>query len=189
MIFQIEGGDGMFFSPKCQLLVVLPEKDYDEVEYAEVLRACKEAKIKVVNGCVSKGPCYGEIKGKIKPDVILDEVLMDHYHGLMFIGGLGTRDLFNNILCHKLIREALQLGKIVSAIDFGPIILARAEVLNNRKATIHPTEERHFSATGVQYLNQPVVIDGNIITARDKNAAPEFSEMVAGAILKIGFSA
>jgi protease I len=176
----------MFFGPKYQLLVVLPEKDFDEIEYHEIHRACKEAKVKIVLGCVSKGPCYGTIKEKVRPDIMLEDASMEDYHGLMFIGGLGTRDLFNNVLCHKLVKDALRLKKVVSAIDYGPIILARAEVLQNRKATIHPTEERHFSATGVQYLNQPIVIDGNIITARDKYAAPEFSELVVGAVLKTG---
>lgn len=176
----------MFFGPKIKILVVLPEKDFDETQYQQILRACKEAKIQPVIGCISKGPCLGMIKERVKPNVLLDDVDITEYHGIVFIGGLGTRDLFNSLTCHKLIQKAFQLNRIVAGIDLGPLVIAHAEILKGRKGTIHPTEETHFIATGVIYLKEPVVIDGNIITARDKHAAVEFSDMVVGAVLRNG---
>jgi len=174
----------MLFGPKVRLLVVLPLSDFDEEEYREILRACKEVKIGVEIAASQGQTCVGSGGTRVKPHTSLDRVDMTRYGGLAFVGGLGVRDYFNNLLCHQLVRQALQMKMVVGAIDYGPMILARAEVLRNRRATVHPTEETHFVATGSIYENSPTVIDGQLITAQDHHASREFADVMAGAVLK-----
>eukprot|EP00825_Cyclidium_porcatum_P028935 TRINITY_DN31050_c0_g1_i1.p4 TRINITY_DN31050_c0_g1~~TRINITY_DN31050_c0_g1_i1.p4 ORF type:complete len:101 (-),score=3.67 TRINITY_DN31050_c0_g1_i1:5-307(-) len=67
--------EGMFFfSPKISLLVVVALKDYDELEYREIIRACKEAKIKPVIAGPSRAACFGIAKEKLTPQVSIEEV-------------------------------------------------------------------------------------------------------------------
>ena len=170
-----------FFSPKISLLVVVALKDYDELEYREIIRACKEAKIKPVIAGPSRAACFGIAKEKLTPQVSIEEVNMKDYAGIVFVGGLGVRDYFNHLTCQKLVKEAVKLNKVIGAIDYGAMILAHSEILKGKKGTVHPTEESHFIAAGMIYQNEPIVIDGLLITAQDRKQAAEFADLVAGA--------
>ena len=176
-----------FFGPKLQLLVVLPQKQFDENEYHEILRACKESKINIVVGGFTTSYPSESMKGlKVKPKIVLGDVEMEDYHGIVFLGGLGAREHFNDVTCHKLARKAVELNRVVGAIDLMPVLLAHAEILRGKKATVHPTEESHITASGANYVNHPVVVDGLIITASDQKVAGEFADVIVGAILRIG---
>ena len=123
--------------------------------------------------------------GKVKPHIELSDVEMEDYHGVIFIGGLGSRALFNDVTCHKLARKAIDLERIIGAIDLAPVILAHAEVLRGKKATVHGTEESHLVAGGANFTKEPVVVDGLIITSQHGTFAKEFADTVIGALLRV----
>ena len=55
-------------------------------------------------------------------------------------------------------------GKLIAAICAAPLVLKHADVLLNKKATIYPDDE-FINLLGVNYLNEPLIVDKNIITA------------------------
>ena len=175
------------FGLKLKILVVLPEKQFDEKEYEEIIRAAKESKIGITVAGTTTAYAFQGMQGeKIKPHLSLSDAEMEDYHGLVFIGGLGARTLFNDVYCHKLARKAIELERIVAAIDIAPVILAHAEVLRGKKATVHGTEESHLVSCGANYSNEPVVADGLVVTSQHATFAKEFADTVMGALLKAG---
>lgn len=64
-------------------------------------------------------------------------------------------------------------GKLVAAICAAPSILGHRGILRGRKACSYPSFESHLD--GAEVLQQPAVIDGNIITGRGMGAAIPFS--------------
>ena len=63
--------------------------------------------------------------------------------------------------------------KIIGAICAAPILLEVNGLLKNRKRTSHPSVKKILS--GDLYLDERVVVDGNIITSRAPGTALEFS--------------
>ena len=75
-------------------------------------------------------------------------------------------------------------GKYIAAICAAPKVLARAGLLQNRQATSYPDSIPEQDMAGIDYQQQSVVIDGNIITSRGPGTAMDFAlvliELLAG---------
>lgn len=66
----------------------------------------------------------------------------------------------------EFVRKMNNQGKIVSAFCHGPWVLISAGILKNKKATCYIGIVDDLKNAGAKYIDQPAVIDGNIITAR-----------------------
>lgn len=64
------------------------------------------------------------------------------------------------------VRAMHQEGKTVAAFCHGPWILISAGLLRGRKATGYVGIKDDIANAGAEYLDQPVVVDGNIVTSR-----------------------
>ena len=73
----------------------------------------------------------------------------------------------------RVIREFAAQGKLVSAICAAPSVLGQAGLLEGKKATCHPGFEDKL--LGATWLEEPVVVDGNVITSRGMGTAIAFA--------------
>jgi protease I len=64
------------------------------------------------------------------------------------------------------VRDMHAAGKVVSAFCHGPWVLISAGILNGTKATCYQGIVDDLKNAGAEYINEPAVTDGNIITAR-----------------------
>ena len=80
----------------------------------------------------------------------------------------------------EVVKSASAKGKVIGAICLSPVVLARAGVLAGKKATAYLDSEtvRELEKAGATYKDAEVVISGNIITARDPQAATKFAEAI-----------
>ncbi|MDD4872189.1 MAG: DJ-1/PfpI family protein [Kiritimatiellae bacterium] len=97
-------------------------------------------------------------------------------------GAKGTAYLVSNNEILTTVRDFVKNGKIVAAICAAPLVLQAAGVLEDRKVTCHPAVAREMKIPEV--TDDPVVVDGKIVTSRGAGTAFEFSlaiiEMVNG---------
>ena len=76
--------------------------------------------------------------------------------------------------------------KSTHAICLSPAVLAITGILKGKKGTVYPTDESkgHFTEGGATWLDEPVVVDGDIVTGRGPDAAEPFGkklvELLAG---------
>lgn len=121
-------------------------------------------------------------------DKTIEEVNVDEYDALAIPGGFREFGFYEEAYDErflKLIREFNAKGKIIATICTAAFPVAKSGVLKNRKATTYHLKDGRFQEKlkefGVNVVNQPIVVDGNIITSY----CPETASKVAFELLKM----
>lgn len=158
------------------LFVIAPEEVNDE-EYFTPKQILENKDIEVTT--VSKDREATSMNGEtIDVDVLLKEVNIVGYDGVIFIGGAGAETYFNDAKAKTLAKRFFENNKLVAAICISPSILANAGVLKGKRATAFPSEEDNLNEKGAIYTQDSVVVDGNIITGKNPAAAKEFGNKI-----------
>lgn len=121
-------------------------------------------------------------------DKTIGEINVDEYDALAIPGGFGEFGFYEEAYDERflnLIRKFNAKGKIIATICSGAFPVAKSGVLKNRKATTYHLKDGEFQNKlkefGVNVVNQPIVVDGNIITSY----CPETAPNVAFELLKM----
>jgi protease I len=160
------------------LLVIAPQVFRDE-ELFETREELEKAGFETVIASTAKGICKGKLGGEAEATVAIDEVRAADYQAIVFVGGMGSQVYFDHAKAHDLAWEMYADGKIVSAICAAPVILAKAGLLKDKKATVYPDHEYTIKQYGALYSGEAVVVDGNIITGNGPESSNAFGQAVA----------
>ncbi|MBM4171565.1 MAG: DJ-1/PfpI family protein [Ignavibacteria bacterium] len=158
---------------KTNVLLFLPAQNFNEQEYLIILNALESLNVKIFIASDANTLCVGSNGLKVKNDVQLYNVHEFNFNGLILIGGSGIKSYFNNDRLRSIVKKFAEKRKPTAAICGAPIILAKAGLLKD-KATCHIDYKTELEREGVQYLDQPVVANKNIITGQCPSSAPEF---------------
>ncbi len=126
-----------------------------------------------------------EIVGKhgydFKPNASFAQVNASDYDLLVLPGGKAPETVRLQPEAVEIAKTMLESDKMVAAICHGVQTLISADVLHGRKATCWKGIRDDLKAAGAEYLNQEVVVDGNLISSRSPEDLPAFCrEMLAG---------
>jgi len=160
------------------VLVIAPERFRDE-ELAEPRAALERAGHAVVVAATKTGIATGMLGAKERVSVSIADVRPDDIDLLAIIGGAGSPDhLWDHEPLKRLVAAVYAAGKPVGAICLSPPVLARAGVLAGKRATTYPAERAiaELKRGGAEYVRQPVVEDGIIVTASGPEAAAAFGQ-------------
>ena len=115
----------------------------------------------------------------IRPDLTVDQARAEDYDALILPGGVRNPDqLRTNKAAIDLIRAFADAGKPVAAICHGPWLLVEADLLRGKTATSWPSIRTDLRNAGANVVDQPAVTDGNIVTSRNPDDVPAFTEAV-----------
>lgn len=159
-------------------LIFLPKKDFNEEEFTIVKKRLLKAGKQVFITSDDHSVCSGSKGMKVKSDTSFYNVNVNNFASLILIGGAGSRTYWKNESLHKIVKKFFDSKKIVAAICSSPIILARAGILQNKKATCYSEDKMELINAGIDYQDKSVVVDGNIITADSAHSALHFTEAV-----------
>lgn len=102
-----------------------------------------------------------------RTDLTFDQIVADDYFGLYIPGGTdGAYSMRDNKKVINLIQNFNKEGKIIAAICAGPVVLNKAGILTDKKATSFPAMKEEMDKTGTYIDDKIVVTDGNITTGR-----------------------
>lgn len=158
-----------------KILAIIAGKDFRDEELLVPKEIFKKSGFKLVVASSSLSTARGMLGAEVTPDILLEAVDVDDYDAIVFIGGIGASEYWNNPFAHKLAQDADKKNKVLAAICFAPVTLANAGVLSKKKATVWASEANKLIQVGAVYTASAVEIDGNIITANSPSAAPEFA--------------
>ena len=113
---------------------------------------------------------------------------MRNFDAVVFIGGDGTKEYFDNDNAHKIVQETVNANKVLAAICIAPVILARAGILKGKTATVwssvvNKSGEKELEEAGCTVSKKRVVQDERIITADGPSVSEEFARAITEAII------
>ncbi len=158
-------------------LFIIAQENYQPVEYGVPKEILEDAGIEVVTASKNIGICTAGDGSTTEATIALSEVNVSDYDAIVFIGGPGARDYQHDVQAHLTAQEAINRGKVLGAICIAPTILAYAEVLEGKKATVWNNDQEQgklLESMGATFVDEPVVVDGKIVTANGPSAAKEF---------------
>lgn len=109
---------------------------------------------------------------RVMVDKRLMEINADDYDGIILPGGdPGYINLGRTAKVIEILKRMNAQNKLIAAICAAPSVLAKAGVLENKKATISPGMEKELPYPRADR----VVVDGNVITSQAPGTAMEFA--------------
>lgn len=170
-----------------KIAIIIAFKDFKDEECFAPQRILQEsgAEIKIVSD--ELGAASGVDGGEAKIEIKLSDLDVSDFDGVVFIGGPGALSHLDNENSYKIAKDAVNQNKILAAICISPMILAKAGVLRDKRATVwtSPLDKKPkkvLEENGAKYQDKNVVIDGNIVTANGPGAAEEFGKAVGEAL-------
>ena len=154
---------------------ILFANGYEEVEALTVVDLLRRAKI----GCeilsvADSGQVTGSHGISIGADRNFSGTDFSQYDGVIVPGGMpGTTNLAADERVLALLRSFAAAGKLTAAICAAPTVLAKAGLLEGKKAVCYPGMEEQL--TGAKVSFDPVAVDGTVITSRGLGTAIPFA--------------
>lgn len=109
----------------------------------------------------------------------IDEIDVNDYDALAIPGGFEEYGFYEEAYDEKflkLIREFDKQGKIIATICVAALSVGKSGVLNGRRATTYHLKDayrqKQLKEFGVNVVNEPIVVDKNIITSYCPETAP-----------------
>lgn len=161
-----------------KVLMIIARQNFRDEEYLEPREVLEGQGARIVVASSVLGVSRGMLGAQVRPDMLLEDVEVADYDAILFIGGIGSNEYFNNPKAHSIAREAASANKVLAAICIAPSTLANAGVLKGKKATCFASEKGNLVKKGATYTGKGVEIDGNIITGDGPRSAREFAETI-----------
>jgi protease I len=127
----------------------------------------------------------GEIQGfnhydkadTFQVDKTIDDADAQEYDALLLPGGVGNPDtLRTDENAVEFVRSFVESGKPVAAICHAPWTLVEADVVRGRKLTSYHSIKTDVRNAGGDWVDEEVVVDGNLVTSRRPDDIPAFNE-------------
>lgn len=165
-----------------RVVMVIARRDFRDEELLKPKALLERAGARVTVASSSLEPATGTLGAKVTPDVLLKDIDAGDYEAVVFIGGPGAKEYWDDRTAHAVARAGVEQGKIVAAICLAPVTLANAGLLDGKKATVWKTESGRLRAQGANYTGTKVEVDGRLITSNGPEAAEDFGKAIAEAL-------
>lgn len=124
-------------------------------------------------------PSLEAVKGKhgypVRPDLLLADARVEAFDGLLIPGGFMPDKLRRDAQVLALTRGFYEAGKLVAFICHGGWIPISARILRGRRATGSLGIRDDLENAGAVWVDEPVVVDGNLISSRSPADLPAFA--------------
>ncbi|TMI55176.1 type 1 glutamine amidotransferase [Candidatus Bathyarchaeota archaeon] len=149
--------------------------EFEDLELFHPLYRLQEEGISTVVIGLTKEPVKGKKGYSITPNASIDEVNSGNFDFLVVPGGKSPEKLRLNNEILRFVKDFDRQGKPIAAICHAGQVLASAGIVKNRTLTCVAGIRDDMINAGAHYVDQPVVVDGNLVTSRVPSDLPEFA--------------
>ncbi|MDD5614561.1 MAG: DJ-1/PfpI family protein [Candidatus Omnitrophica bacterium] len=158
--------------------MVVPKNGYRDEELFVSKEVFQDHGFKADIASSSLGKCSGMLGQDIYAEFTMDSIIIDDYVAVVFIGGIGAKEYWNNKKAHKIAVEAYKKGKVLAAICTAPVTLANAGLLKGKKSAVSEFLKDKIERKGAIYTIRGVEADGNIVTSSGPASSEGFAYKV-----------
>lgn len=161
------------------MLSLFLAEGFEEIEALTTLDILRRLGLEVTTVSITgKRLIHGAHNIPIIADSLFRRSVIEQSEGLILPGGMpGAKNLMIYEGLRKMLITHNKRGKLIAAICAAPMIIGRLGILEGRRATCYPGFESHL--TGAKIVEDYVVEDNNIITAKGPAAAVDFAFTIA----------
>jgi protease I len=159
------------------VLIIAGSKFRDE-ELFETKKILEDAKVQTTIASSKTGTIRGMKDGQAKAQILISEIKVEDYNAVVFIGGAGAHEYFDNPVAQNIAKQARAENKILAAICIAPTILANAGLLDGLRATCYASQTGQLKRAGAKFTGADVERDGLIITGSGPQAAEQFGQAI-----------
>jgi len=163
-------------------VAVVLARNFEDIEATDPISAVNKAGAETTVIGIEKGNIEGKKGAVIEATETFDSANPADYDVLLIPGGGSPENLRINDKAVAFTRTFTGSGKPVAAICHGAQLLISAEVLDGRKLTAVNKIRDDVRNAGGNYVDEPLVIDGNLITSRVPDDLPVFNEALVKAL-------
>lgn len=107
-------------------------------------------------------------------DLAFSDIDCDEYDGLLVPGGWAPDKLRRYPEVLDIVRSINEMGKPIGHICHGGWVLISADILRGKRVTSTPGIKDDMKNAGGIWSDEPVVVDGNIVSSRKPQDLPEY---------------
>ncbi len=161
-------------------IAILAEEGFEDSELIEPLKAMKNAGARVVIVGSGSQESYRGKRGSatVRVDTTADKVKAEDFDAIIVPGGYAPDKMRLHQPMIDLVREAYHLGKVIAAVCHGPQLLISADIVRGRRLTSWPSVAVDLKNAGADWVDAPLVQDGNLITSRKPADLPRFNQAI-----------
>lgn len=157
------------------VLMVIAAKDFRDEEYFDTKTEIISFGHKVTTASTQMH-ATGSKGGETNVDVLLQDCSAKDFDAVVFVGGAGSYNYFEDKTALSLARSFYAEGKITAAICAAPAILAHAGLLENKNFTSFSGVTELIESKGGHYIDASVVEDGLLVTSQGPQTARYFGQ-------------
>ena len=164
-------------------ILIFVEEGYEEFELWVPYYRFLEAGFTVEVVGAEKGRIYAGKHGiEVRAERAFSEVDLTGVRALVIPGGYAPDRLRLHDAAVKLVQEADKKGIVIAAICHGGSVLVSAGIVAGRRLTSYRSIRDDLRAAGAEWVDEPVVIDRNLITSRTPRDLPRFLPAILNAL-------
>ncbi|WP_419419839.1 type 1 glutamine amidotransferase domain-containing protein [Legionella sp. D16C41] len=157
---------------------ILIENDYQELEFwYPYLRLQEEGIEPLIIGKEIRS-YKSKLGYEAKADITAEEASSMHFDAIIIPGGYAPDKMRTQLAMLHIIKDTYERGGIVAAICHAGWVLASAKILNGKKVTGIKSIQDDLINAGAQFIDEQVVVDGNLITSRTPTDLPFFCQEI-----------
>ena len=138
-----------------------------------------KSEIKVIS-CGLRKEIVSTFNVTLKTDLLIDEVNADDYDALAIPGGFGDFGFYEDAYSDdflNIIKKFHEQNKFIASICVGALPIGKAGILKGKNATTYhlgdKRRQKQLAEFGANIVDEPVVVEENIITSWCPSTAPE----------------
>jgi len=165
-------------------VAILSTMGFEKAELVEPLKALKQAGATVhvisPDGKPIRAFEFPNWAEDLPADKSLAQVKPADYDALYLPGGIINPDLLRTYPeAVQFVKDFAATGKPMGSMCHGPSVLITADLVKGKRITSWPSIKADLVNAGAQWVDQPVVVDGNLVTARNPGDIPALNrEMI-----------
>jgi protease I len=161
-------------------VAILVADGFEQVELVEPRKALDQAgaETRIVSPKAERvrGWNFTDWGDQFMVDVALDRAQMDDFDALLLPGGVMNPDALRmQAKAVAFVKAFFDAGKPVAVICHGPWTVIEAGAARGRRVASWPSIKTDLRNAGAEWVDQEVVVDGNLVSSRQPDDIPAFN--------------